>query len=139
MAAELPGVAEVLETLAGVAWLANYLPSIKSYSDPPADLQDLEDAVSRSRSGTEIHHIVETQYNSDDENANSNRFTKEQLEGRDNKVRIPYWKHGEISDWYSKENERYQGQTPRQYLRGKSWEEQYEFGLKVLRNHGVLK
>jgi hypothetical protein len=29
--------------------------------------------------------------------------------------------------------------TPREYIRGKSWEERYEFGLDVLRRFGVLK
>jgi hypothetical protein len=33
----------------------------------------------------------------------------------------------------------YGGLSPRDYLRGKSWEEQYEIGLKALRRFGVLK
>jgi len=29
--------------------------------------------------------------------------------------------------------------TPRQYLRGKSFDERYQFGLDVLRQRGVIK
>jgi hypothetical protein len=29
--------------------------------------------------------------------------------------------------------------TPRDYLRGRSWEEQYEVGIDALREFGVLK
>jgi hypothetical protein len=29
--------------------------------------------------------------------------------------------------------------TPREYLRGKSWEEKYSVGLDAMRLHGVLK
>ena len=53
--------------------------------------------------------------------------------------RIPHWKHDEISSWYSKPNIRYGDVSPRNYLRGKSWDKQYRVGLKVLRDFGVLK
>ncbi len=41
--------------------------------------------------------------------------------------------------WYSTPNIRYGGKSPREFLRGKSWKEQYEFGLQTLRDFGVLK
>jgi len=41
--------------------------------------------------------------------------------------------------FYSTQNAEYGGQSPRDYLRGKTFEEQYQFGLRVLRDHGVLK
>ena len=82
---------------------------------------------------------MEEQAGSKNELGNSNRFSQNELQGRDNVVRIPYLKHLEISAWYSKPNEDYDWLTPRQYLRGKSWKEQYELGLEVLRKFGVLK
>jgi hypothetical protein len=81
---------------------------------------------------------VERHYQSEDPAANSERF-KDLLETRENLVLIPYWKHVEISSWYSTKNKSYGGLRPRDYLRGKSWEEQYIFGIQKLRDFGVLK
>jgi hypothetical protein len=71
--------------------------------------------------------------------ANAKEFNDGRLESRENKVRIPYWKHREISDWYSTPNEEFGWRTPREYMRGKNWEEQYNYGLLVLRKFGALK
>jgi hypothetical protein len=56
-------------------------------------------------------------------------------------VRLKHW---EINEWLDTPNGQYENEndielTPRQYLKGKSWEERYSFGLKVMRNFGVLK
>jgi hypothetical protein len=121
------------------SWLAEALPGILSYRDPPKTLEELQDAVARrSRAGYQDHHIVEGQYISDHELANWKRF-RPRLETRENLVRIPYWKHIEISSWYSKPNRDYGGLTPRDYLRGKSWDEQYRVGVEALRRAGVLR
>jgi hypothetical protein len=61
------------------------------------------------------------------------------LDEPDNLVRIPKWKHVEISAWYSAKNDNYGGITPRAYLRGKSWEEQFDIGLRAMRRFGVLQ
>jgi len=79
--------------------------------------------------GYETHHIVEVHRNPDDPLANFNNFTQEELEGDTNKVRIPYYRHRAISDFYSTRNEKLGDLTPREYLRGKSWDEQYRLGL----------
>jgi len=47
--------------------------------------------------------------------------------------------HRDISDYYSTPNPAYGGLSPRDFLRGKSFEEQYQEGLKILRKFGVLK
>ena len=62
-----------------------------------------------------------------------------ELDSRENLVRIPRWKHVEISSWYSRRNDDYGGLTPRDYLRGKGWNEQYAIGLEALQLFGVLK
>ena len=69
---------------------------------------------------------------------------RDKVSSPDNVVRIPTLKHWEINGWLGTPNEEFgdaRGNklTPRQYMRGKSWEERYQFGLKVLRDFGVLK
>lgn len=134
-----PEVAAVLAMIEAAAWLADYLPKIFSYLDAPQTLADLQNAATRrAPPGYEIHHIVEAQKNSADPQSNALRFP-DRTDSRANLVRVPYWKHVEISSWYSAKNERYGGLTPRQYLRGKTWDEQYLIGLQILRDTGVLK
>lgn len=82
--------------------------------------------------GYEKHHIVE-------DGPNKGKISDELLQGKDNLVSIPYYIHRDISDFYSRSNKDYDGKTPRDYLRGKSFEEQYKFGLDMLRKFGALK
>ena len=89
--------------------------------------------------GYETHHIVEVHRNSDDPPAKSNNLSTEELERDASKVRIPYYGHRAISDFYSTPNDEFGGLTPREYLRGKSWDEKYKFGLETMRRFGVLK
>jgi hypothetical protein len=117
----------ILFALEATKWIAEkYLPSLVSYFDPPKTLQELQDAAQGPpKPGYEDHHIVETQKGSNNPLANSKVFSEEELEGRENLVRTPYWKHREISDWYSTPNRDFDWKTPRDYLRGKDWKEQY--------------
>jgi len=125
-------------TLDGIAWILEYQPKILSYLDAPKSLEELENAVDDPQHGYENHHIVERHYRSIDPLANPQRFG-DRLESRENVVRIPYWKHVEISSWYSTRSDDYGGMTPRAYLRGKSWDVQYEVGLSAMRLFRVLK
>jgi hypothetical protein len=90
------------------------------------------------QAGYQIHHIVERQYFFTNEQSNARRFG-DRLEKRDNLVRIPRWRRVEISSWYSRPNREYDERTPREFLRGKSWDEQYELGIQKLRDFGVLR
>ena len=114
----------------------NYNYQILASLDPPKTLQELQDAVKRPTLGYHIHHIVEW-------NGSGNSFSVDQLENPANLVEIPEVKHREISDWYGDENEDYKinGKevSPRDFLRGKSWKEQYDFGIKILKDFRVLK
>ncbi len=124
----------------GATWVADELPNIVSYLDKPKNLNDLQDAATKPfEEGYQDHHIVEEQADSKNELSNSRIFSRDQLQGRENIVRTPYWKHWEISRWYSRPNEDFGGQTPRDYMRSRSWDEQYNLGLKKLREYGVLK
>jgi hypothetical protein len=133
-------VRAVLSAIEATAWIVEYWPEIQSYLDAPKSLEELQDAVDEPRSGYQIHHIVEGQYQSDNAESNAQRFGRDLLESGDNLVLIPRWTHVEISAWYSTPNdEEYGGQSPRDYLRGKSWEEQYNLGIQKLRDFGVLE
>lgn len=136
MAARIQNFLRVLET---TGWVMQNLPFILSYLDTPKTLDELQDAVDEPRRGYEIHHIVEEQATSRNAQGNSRVFSQERLQSRENLVRIPYWKHVEISSWYSTRNMRYGDQSPRGWLRGQSWDQHYETGLEALREFGVLK
>ena len=134
-----PEVALVLAAIEATIWLADYAPKVWSYLDAPQTLADLQNAATRpAPPGYELHHIVEAQKRSEDAESNARRFS-DRIDSRENLVRVPYWKHIEISSWYSRSHREYGGLTLRTYLRGKSWQEQYDIGLEVLRRHGVLK
>ena len=133
-----PEVEAAVAALEAVAWLSKYLPDILSYLDPPKTLEELQQAVANPQLGYEIHHIVEAQARSMNPLSNSSLFAA-RLDSSENLVRIPHWKHVEISSWYSKPNIEFGDLSPRDYLRGKSWELQYEIGLRELRDFGVLQ
>jgi hypothetical protein len=117
-----------------LSWIGPDRASLDSYQDPPKSLADLHDAVSPiSKSGYERHHIVEQTP------AEKAGYPRSMIDARDNLVRIPKWKHEEISSWYSTRNERFGYQTPRGYLRDKGWEERRQLGLQTLIEHGMLK
>jgi hypothetical protein len=118
-AAFVRGNAARLLILATTAhWLLGEAASILSYSDPPKTLKELQDAVSLiSRPGYQDHHIVEQTP------ARKEGFPNSRIDDSENVVRIPARKHRDISDWYSTSNEDFGGQSPRDYLRGRSWEE----------------
>lgn len=133
-----PEVEAVWMALEAVAWLTKYLPDIESYLDAPRSLDELQRLAGQPQYGYEIHHIVEAQFRSRNEQRNSLRFS-DRINSPDNLARIPHWEHVLISSWYSRKNDFYGGVTPRNYLRGKDWIEQYNLGLQVLRDFGVLK
>src|SRR5262249_16751812 len=133
-----PRVRLVFAAIEATVWLADYLPKILSYLDGPKSLEELQDAVANPRFGYEIHHIVEAQRRSDDPQRNAKRFP-DKIDSREDLVRIPYWRHVEISSWYSRRNEELGDMTPRNYVHGKNWDEQYALGLVALRKFGVLK
>ncbi len=118
---------------AGAYWLYQYGALITAASDPPKGLSELQDAVDDPRAGYEIHHIVEQT------SAEQDGFDRSRIDDRDNLVRIPTVKHWDINAWYQTKNEDFGGASPRDYLRGKSWDERRGVGLDALLRFGVLK
>jgi hypothetical protein len=107
---------------------------IKTANDPPGTLEELQErAQLPGEAGYEDHHIV-GQFAQ-----NRQQFGDTRIDSPENKVRIPTLRHLEINGWYSRPNDRFGGLSPRDYLRGKNWDEQLSIGLEVLRDQGVLK
>ena len=83
--------------------------------------------------GYQDHHIAEQAA------ARQDGYSDELIDGLENVVRIPTLRHQEINGWYGRKNEDFGGLSPREYLRGKSWEERVRVGQYALVRHGVLK
>ncbi|HLN23799.1 MAG TPA: hypothetical protein VK558_07420 [Patescibacteria group bacterium] len=107
-------------------------PYVKAYFDPPQTLEELQQAANSPESGYEIHHIVEQATASPDGAEDA------QIDSPENLVRIPTAKHWDLNRWYERENEEFGGLSPRDYCKGKSWEERQRVGLEGLREIGVL-
>ena len=107
--------------------------SIQSYADPPKTLEELHQAVSSPAAGYQVHHIVEQGP------AAREGFPRSKIDAPDNLVRIPTFKHEDITGWFGRPNKSYGGLPPREYLRGKSWDERTRVGLDALIEMRVLK
>lgn len=114
-------------------WLYTEWPSIRSYQDEPKPLEELQEQAGTRRPGYDDHHIVE-------QGAGSREgFPRSAIDGVDNVVSIPRYKHHEITGWYSRPNPEFAMQSPREYLRGRDWSEHVRMGHRALRDNGVLK
>jgi hypothetical protein len=117
----------------GAYWLFEYEADIKANLDPPKSLEALKDDVSKREAGYHVHHIVEQT------SAERDGYPRTMIDERDNLVRIPAMKHREITGWYQTRNEDFGYLSPRDYLKGKSWEERRRVGLSALMRFGVLE
>ena len=125
-------VGDFLLALQAAGWLSNYLPYIYAYLDLPKTLQELQQDASSPEVGYNIHHIVEQT------SAAQDGFPQSTIDAPENLVRISTFVHWEINAWYSTPNENFGGLSPRDYLRGKSWDERWRVGIDALRMFGVL-
>jgi hypothetical protein len=114
-------------------WLHEYDALIEASLDPPRGLDELQRAATTSKLGYERHHIVEQT------SAEQDGYRRSMIDAPDNVVRIPTLKHREISAWYQTKNESFGFVSPRECLRGKSWDERRRVGLNALIDAGVLK
>ncbi|WP_126113373.1 MULTISPECIES: hypothetical protein [unclassified Bosea (in: a-proteobacteria)] len=114
-------------------WLRGYLPRITSYLDEPKTLQELEAGVSSPRAGFDVHHRAERAA------ALVDGYSRALVNGRANLVLVPTLRHWEVTGWYMTPNRDYRGLTPREYLRGKNWEERLRIGDRAMKLHGILK
>jgi hypothetical protein len=134
LASNLLGPAATVVEVAKIgAWLMPYAAGITSYNDPPASLDELQQAASTPEPGYDVHHIVERS------SALADGFPVDAVDGPDNLVRIPRMKHWDINSWYGTPDSDYGNQSPRDYLRGRNWDVRVQVGLEALRKNGVLK
>lgn len=125
-------VGDFLLALQAADWLSHYLPYIDAYLDAPKTLAELQRDASSPEVGYNIHHIVEQT------SAAQDGFPQSMIDAPENLVRIPTFEHWQINAWYSTPNKEFGGLSPRDYLRGKSWDERWRVGIDALRRFGVL-
>ncbi|MGM4927145.1 hypothetical protein [Tardiphaga sp. 619_E2_N8_5] len=116
-----------------VEWIKEKAAEIETYRDPARTMQELQDAVDEPRPGTEIHHIAERTA------AERWGFPRSEIESRENLVRIPTLKHYDITGWYGRQNDKFGGLSPREYLADKGLEERMRVGREALILYEVLK
>jgi hypothetical protein len=124
--------AALLTILEGAPWLRGRQAEIETQLDPPKTLEELQKAVRVARPGTHVHHIVER-------SAEGDGISQAKINAPNNLVRIPKQIHEKITQWYSTKNVDYGDQAPRDWLRGKSWDERRALGIKKLVDFGALK
>lgn len=126
-------VGAILTTIGIGHWLYSEYQAIRSYQDEPKSLGELQEHVGKKRAGYDDHHIVE-------QGAGSREgFARSDIDGLDNVVSIPRYKHHEITGWDVKKNSNFGNLAPRDYLRDRSWAEHVEVGHQALRLFKVLK
>jgi hypothetical protein len=96
----------------GADWFSECEPCVQAYLDPPKTLPELQQAVSAPKPGYDIHHIVEK------DSAKEDGFPPWMVNGPENLVRIPRFKHWEVTSWFMTKNRDHDGLSPRDYLRG---------------------
>ena len=75
---------------------------------------------------TEVHHIVEQCQ------VNKSGFSSDQIQADSNKVVLDYYLHRKVSAYYSSITDVSEGLRVRNWLAGKSFEEQTQFGWRVI-------
>ncbi len=128
-------VERALHNLEAIAWInrLGYHIILRTALDNPKSLEELQRAINEPAPGYQIHHIVEQQAAADD------GYSQEKINSPDNLVRIPTMKHREITGWYMTPSDLFNGLSPREYLRGKSWDTRRKVGIDALIDAGVLK
>ncbi len=82
--------------------------------------------------GKQWHHIVEQTPR------NLVRFGKQRIHNRENMVAVEKSVHQAVSGIYSSKDPIAQGMTVREWLSSQSWEAQYNFGISILEDFGVI-
>jgi hypothetical protein len=126
-------VAILARLLDEAGWLEPAIDSIRTFSDPPKTLEELQRDVSNPAPGYDIHHVVEQA------SAEQDGFPRSMIDAPENMVRIPRLKHWMITSWYMIPNEEFGWESPRNYLRGRDWDERLRVGRDALIDAGVLE
>jgi len=92
--------------------------------------QKFRKTYGKAGDGMEWHHIVEQR------KANISRFGAERIHNIDNMIALPVDVHRKISGHYSSKISEYSNLRVRDWLNSQSFEEQYKYGLDVLKKYG---
>ncbi len=114
-------------------WLKEQAPLVRSYLDEPRPLSDLRARARLKIDGYDRHHIVEQ------DAARADGYPRSRIDAPDNLVLVPRIRHYLINGWFGRPNEDFGGLSPRDFLRGRSWEERHRIGVLALRLHGVME
>jgi hypothetical protein len=120
--------------LSATSWVAEKcLPYIEAYFSPPKTLKQLQIDAYFPAPGYEIHHVGEQTQSARE------GIPESAWNAPENRVRVPTLKHWLITGWYMTPTEEFGGLSPRNYLKGKSWEEKIRVGRRALIKFGVLE
>jgi hypothetical protein len=122
-------------TTIGISYVSGYNPltgnvlAAKEFSSFNAFKKDYGSAGK----GNAWHHIVEQGEN------NVSRFGTETIHNANNIIKLPHGAgsiHAKVSGYYSSKQAFTGGQTVRQWLSTQSYQQQYDFGIKTLKQFG---
>lgn len=97
------------------------------------NFKDLKAELGSPGEGNAWHHIVEQSQ------IGKSGFSSSQINNVNNVVSIPHGKgtvHAKISGFYSSKRPFTGGKTVREWLSGKSFQEQFDFGMDILKQYG---
>jgi hypothetical protein len=120
--------------------ISNIIADVDFAQGAPYDLQTLIDnSKGDSQAGYQDHHIVPAQRGTEDKGLSPE--DEKRLESSENFVRIPYYVHQQITNYYKEpiKEPPFKGESPIDYLQDKNFDDRYQFGLGVLREFGVIK
>ncbi|MGP9811889.1 hypothetical protein ACTZWT_10295 [Rhodopseudomonas sp. NSM] len=120
-------------SMRSVEWLRDWHDVISAARDGPKPLREFMDGVGQARPGYDVHHINEVKA------AKLDGYSLLVINDPSNLVSIPRLKNYQITVWYSAPSVEFDGLSPGEFLRGKSWETRREVGLRALRKFGVLE
>ncbi|MET0724158.1 MAG: hypothetical protein ABWY64_25475 [Tardiphaga sp.] len=121
-------------TLKAISWAWTKINEIITYLDRPRTMEELQSAVDVPRAGTEMHHWRMEQHVS-----RLRGMTWKQIDAPGNRVRIPTWKHYDITEWYRQPKPKFGGLSPRQFLADQPAEVHERVGREALILFKVLK
>lgn len=105
----------------------------KKIANATAVFEALPSDSERDQLRKQVHHFVEKGQ------AKADGIPESAWDAPENRVRIPTLKHWQITGWYMTKNPDYNFLSPRNYLKGKTWDEKLRVGHKALSRFGVLK
>ena len=111
---------------------------LKSASDAPKTLEELQQRPTQNILGYVQHHIVE-QHDDNVRKKEIYKFGGARIDDPSNLVWVPYFPHLEISAEYSGVPDNDGGPTLRERVKKHDFDEQRRIGLEMLRERGVLR